>query len=165
LGVNFEFENLIFSSEKSTIRVGAFLQNYSNTIYNRYYYNYQGEIYHIEKTNVDLKILVVKVPVTYNYIFSAKAFKPYFRIGFINEFTLTQNKDFVVPLFVGRYGQTFPFYHLGLTGYFGAKYQLKNKHNIFMEVNGEIIQNLNFGGTINIKVTNDLFAVHFGYIL
>jgi len=139
LGCKFEFENLFFSSEQSTINIGLLMQKYSR--YNRSNYQYGEFTTFINKDNIDVKAIALKVPIAYNYTFSSSKIRPYIGVGFMNTFILRQNKslsgNFMIPA-----GKTFTFYQLGAIGVAGIKYRLKNKHIFNTELNYEYSKDL-----------------------
>jgi hypothetical protein len=86
--------------------------------------------------------------------------------GITNQFVITQDKNFSINnSFKNEYGNSFPFYHLGFIGTIGSKYMLKNNHNVFLEFNYEITQNIKVNGRVDYKLTNNIFSFVAGYTL
>lgn len=132
LGLKFEFENLLFSWEQTTFQVGVLLQNYS-----AFHVRYSGDIYtgySIPKDlsyTVNLNIFALNIPVTCNYTFNFGKIRSYIGIGVANVFASSNNRSFSYT--IGNDKKTFPFYRCGYIGMIGAKYRLKNNHDVIAE--------------------------------
>ena len=169
LGCKLELENMFFSNEQSSLQVELVLQKYSKYTFSndQTEYNYFTPTYY-EGTyikNFDINTLALKIPVLYKYMFSFDKIRPYAGAGITNQFILSQNSNLDINHFKEAYGNSIPFYHFGFIGCFGSKYMLKNNHNVFLELNFEITQNVNFNGFVNLKVANNNFSLLAGYTL
>jgi hypothetical protein len=181
IGGRFEIKNISPWTDKLGITIDLSLQKFSNyTFLAREDQNinitYNGEKYKLKKTNdennlilpneveeltVDLKTLVLKIPVSISYSFSKSSKKPYIGMGLINMFILTTNKEFVYDYFY-YYGSSIPTYHLGLVLRAGYDYELKNDHSLYTEFNYETT--FTFNVNQDLRFTNQLFSLNFGYM-
>jgi len=174
IGCRLEFENVISYTENLSIQLDVTLQqfskynlkdiyNFTTLSYNGQYYTISNEKYNenLQSLNVDLKVVVLKLPVVVNYTFSKGKIRPYLGIGISNNFVLSQNKDFVYLTFYNRYKQSIPSYSLGFLGRTGCKYALKNNHAIYADLNVDYSQNLNANQFY--KLTNNLYSLNIGY--
>lgn len=133
LGCKIEFNNLLFSSEQSTFQLGVLFQNYSTFIVNQDNAGYTG--YSIPKDlsySVNLNIIALNIPVTYNYTFTFGKIRSYFGVGVANVFASSNNRSFSTSF--GNDEKTFPLYRIGYIGTIGAKYRWKNNHDIIAEL-------------------------------
>lgn len=174
IGCRLEFENVISYTENLSIQLDVTLQqfskynlkdiyNFTTLSYNGQYYTISNEKYNedLQNLNVDLKVVVLKLPVVVNYTFSKGKIRPYLGIGISNNFVLSQNKDFVYLTFNNEYKQSIPTYSLGILGRVGCKYALKNNHALYADLNIDYSQNLNINQFL--KLTNNLYSLNIGY--
>jgi len=145
-GCKVEIENLFFSLERVNLNIGGMLQYLSTYNFNTQGYIYNGIVYgtdHINNYDLNIRATTVRIPVTIQYLFTQTRLKPYIGGGVTNLFFLSQNKNLYVPDFNEYYGKAIPFYHLGIIGTAGLKYQLKNRCSVFLEFSYEKLQNMN----------------------
>lgn len=158
IGCKIEFENLFYSSEQSTINTGLILQSYSN--YSESQYQYGDFTNFIRKENIDVKAMMLRIPITYNYTISLSKIRPYVGAGFTNTFVLKQNKSFSGNFLIPK-GQTFNFYQLGGIGLAGIKFMLKNKKTMNVELNCEYDKDLSVDSKISL--VNKSLSLIVGY--
>jgi len=174
IGCRLEFENVISYAENLSIQLDVTLQQFSKyklkDIYNFTTLTYNGQYYTIfnkkynedlQNINVDLKTVVLKLPVVVNYTFSKGKIRPYLGIGVSNNFVLSRNKDFVYLTFYNQYKQSIPTYSLGFLSRAGCKYTLKNNHTLYADLNIDYSQSLNTNQFL--KLTNNLYSLNIGY--
>jgi len=180
IGFRAEFENVINYAENLSIQLDVTLQQFSKynltydlkdkfqtaviKYYGQYYMisndSYDGDI---KDMDVDLKAVVLKLPVVVNYTFSKGKIRPYLGLGISNNIVLSQNKEFQYQSFYYEYKQSIPTYSLGFIGRAGCKYALKNNHAIYADLNIDSSQNLNINQLL--KLTNNLYSLTVGYTL
>jgi len=185
-GCKLEFENLFNWDNNLDIVLDLALQRLTNykltevtnhaslIIYNKVEYPIETIVYpyHTVRTNLNVNIntLVLKVPIIVNYTFSKGKIRPYIGLGIINEFALSQNKEFTydwagnVDYDLSTMNDNFksiPTYHLGLIGQVGCKYVLKNNHSIYLELNFE--RTKSWSDDSNLQLNNILISANVGY--
>jgi hypothetical protein len=176
LGCRVEFENIINYSENLTLQVDLNVQKFSKynfkekfkftTIsYNGSYYTIYDETYTNgqKDIDIDLKAVVLKLPVVVNYTFSKGKIRPYLGLGISNTVVVSQNKDFIYTIFYHEFNQSIPTYLLGFVGRLGCKYVLKNNHAIYTDLNIDYSRNININ-QFN-RLTNNLYSFTVGYSL
>jgi len=138
IGCKFEFENLFFSSKRSTIQLGLIFQNYSN--YTMYDENNVNTIQYALKSN--LNTVAVRIPIIYKYTFSLQKIRPYIGAGLTNAFVISSNTDFSIFNSWMNSIAPFPFYQTGVIGVIGTKFMLNNKRAVNLELDYEYNQDL-----------------------
>lgn len=113
--------------------------------------------------NVNFKALSLKAPISVNYYLFHKRLKPYLGMGVVNLIFIKQNSDFEYSHFIGEYGRSIPFYHLGLLAKTGMKYPLENGKNIFIEASYEVSENLNPNQYLRLKTRSLSFILGYNF--
>lgn len=153
IGCRLSVANLFFSNELMTFQTGLFVQkfgsytlNFDPEVYNIWYKN--GNLYDYifinqnnHKVSSKLNVLVFKVPIMVNYVFSNAKLAPYIGAGIMNTFTKSNNIDFYTTNY--SVSDHFPSYLVGVEALLGLRYKLTPKHNIFSEVTYEYSKDLN----------------------
>jgi len=172
IGCRLYFENILFSVEHTSLQVGFILQKFSNyklnavNGYESYAIKYNGENYTLSPfndpiKNINVKMVALKIPVTYNYIFLISKIRPYIGGGFTNMYILSQNNELEVSKFMEEYGKSIPSFHIGIIGIVGSKYILNNNHFLFLEFTYELTQNMNVNEFL--RLTNNNFSIVSGF--
>jgi hypothetical protein len=143
IGCHFKFENVLDWSENISFSADITLQKFAKCEIEEKKYSavikYNG-INHVllpgSKMDVDLKTLLLKVPITVNYTFSRGTVRPYISMGISNTFILSQNKDFQYLEWYPDYnGKSIPtFLVLGFIGRVGSEFIIKNKHILYADI-------------------------------
>lgn len=162
-GCKVEIENLIYALERITLNTGLIFQYYSTykfhiDVYQYSYSDFTGN----QILNLNLNATAFKIPLTVNYMLTQSKVRPYIGGGITNMFFLSQNKDIYIKDFTDYFGKTIPFYHFGIIGTAGLKYQLKNRHSLFVEFNYEKISNLNVNEVL--RMHNQSLSLQAGYM-
>jgi len=177
LGCRVEVENIINYVENFSLQVDLNVQKfsnynfkeknkfmYTNVIYNDNYYTiYNTSMESLKNLNIDLKTVVLKLPVVVNYTFSKGKIRPSIGFGILNSIVLTQNKNFNYPTFYNEFNKSIPTFSMGIVGRVGCKYVLKNKHSLYSDLNINYSQNLNQNQFL--RLTNNLYSFSIGYTL
>jgi hypothetical protein len=177
VGCRVELNNIANYVENLSLQVDLTLQNFStyNLKSTDDYYStisYNGKIYSIynglfddntKELNVDLKAVVLKLPVVITYTFSQGNIRPFLGLGISNTFVIAQNKDFVYSTFSHEYQKSIPTYSLGFIGRIGCKYVLKNNHAFYSDLDIDYSQNLTRSQFLRLQ--NNLYSLTIGYTL
>jgi hypothetical protein len=185
LGIRTEFANIINWSEHTSLTIDFSIQRLSDYKFTKKVNSfetgdgvikYNGQNYRIAypsvdlnpsfyqtSVTIDLKALVLKVPILFNQSFYLGKTRPYIGAGMQNMFIPTQNKDFVYDLFYKEYGKSIPSYLYGFIGQAGVKYELKNNHSLFFELNYENNISPHMTNYLRLHYTSCSFAL--GYSL
>jgi hypothetical protein len=171
LGLRLEIENLIIWSEKVTIILDAGIQRYSHyqlspTSYVFKQLTYNNEDYYLSKyldntLNVDMRTIVLNLPISVRYNFKTKYNAPYIGIGILNKIVLHQNDNFYYSWFNNRYDRSIPTYNWGFVGTLGTKIPLKPGHNVFAEICYETSASPDIAPIY--RFTNKLISFNLGY--
>jgi hypothetical protein len=175
LGCRFEFENMLEWQDNVNFAVDLTLQYFANyrlseinnhcsspITYNGVSYILgQSSINGISQLDVNIKTFALKVPITINYIFSKRDFRPYAGFGLINMFVLSQNKNFIYQRYYEKFNRSIPFHNIGFVGKVGCKHMLKNNKAILLEFNFEITNS--FYVTKTYRLINNLMSITTGY--
>jgi opacity protein-like surface antigen len=165
IGIDFtlQFLNNYRLSENSS-EYGYESIKYNSQEYKIYHNVNEPNIYNYKTAlDVNIKTILLKIPITMNYSFAKTKFKPFVGGGFLNVIAISQNKDLVLARYNVQNQKTIPAYNFGLIGKAGAKYTLQNNHSIYLELNYEWSQNFNSDETL--KFSNNSFAFMVGYTL
>ena len=122
IACKFDFENLLFSAERTTFQTGLILQHYSN--YTRYRAEKDSWVWNYRRadtTKVTINTLAIKIPLIINYTFPLGKVKPYIGGGIMNSFAKSSSTEII---------RKFPLYQIGLVGTTGASYTLNNAHKL-----------------------------------
>jgi hypothetical protein len=162
-GGKVEIENLMPTFERFTVNTGFIVQYFSNYNFHTDSYVYNNVVYTENTVSVhDMQSTTLKIPLTFNYMFTQSKCRPYIGAGITNRFFMKQNKSIYITDFTDYYGQAIPFFHLGYIGLTGIKYLVNNKHSVFLEFNYEQMQNMNMNEIL--RIHNRTFSIQAGYI-
>jgi hypothetical protein len=169
-GFRFKFENVLDWTENVSFSADVTLQrvskceiqqkNYTNVLkYNGVYYDLGPG----NKMDVDLKALLLKIPLTVNYYFSQGKIRPYINLGISNTFVLSQNKDFQYLDWIDHFnGKSMPTrLILGFVGKAGAEFVIKNNHTIFTDFGYDFSTNAETGAMV---FENTMYSFTIGYM-
>lgn len=168
IGCRFKFENVLDWAENVSFTTEITFQKFSKYELREINYNelvfYNDQRYILnegDKLNVDLKMTVLKVPITVNYVFSHRKVRPYINIGLSNAFVLAQNKDFIFSTFYTYFNKSVPIYSiLGFVGRAGCEFGFKNGHSIYFDIDLDYTQNSKCAVLI---FTNKMYSLTLGY--
>lgn len=110
---------------------------------------------------VNLKTVLLKIPICIHYTFSRGIVRPGIGVGLIQMFVLTQNKDFINEVFYERFGRSIPLYHIGVTGDFNLDIMLKNDHPLFLNVAYDYTTTMEINELY--RFTDQMFSLTLGY--
>ncbi len=91
----------------------------------------------------DLKILILKIPVTLNWNFGNEKWHYSLGVGPVCSFTLSQNPEFYYATFYSEYGKTIPFFFFGGIGKGALEYRVNNKYSLVSGFSYDIMSNTN----------------------
>jgi hypothetical protein len=173
-GIRIEFENIL-----STFEHASLITDITFQYYNRYLLtetgaydliNYNGEnyrmssvsgLFYFQNLEVNIKTLMLKVPLLVNYTFLKGKLRPYLNGGVLNVFTLSQNNAFKLERFTMEYGKSIPAYHVGFTLSAGTRFFITPDSFLMFEAGYEYTQSLNVWPLY--RITNNLFNLKIGY--
>lgn len=155
IGCKFDFENFLPNADRTILQTGLYFQRFSGyTFYTREHgVLSSGMIYNNYKVDkLDIKLMAIKIPVTYNYFILTGKVKPYIGAGLINMFLFNQSQNLSIMRFIQSYDSNpLPAWNVGIVGNAGVKIMMKNKHSMSFSLNYEYLGNLN---------SNPLFGLH-----
>jgi hypothetical protein len=172
----------LFSDEKLSLQLDLIIQKHSNyTLINKskenpvrviyknidYYINsdrvvqYSPTYFLVKKLNVNMNILAVKLPLSFNYTFLISRLRPYLGIGFSNMLIFNQNKDFIYTETYDKYKKSIPTFLIGGIGNGGIKYRIKNNKDILFGFSYERLFNTEINQIQ--RVSNEQIYFKIGY--
>ena len=166
LGCKFDFENLFFSNEQSSLQLGLNFQQYANyTFYTKRQSYYSTNIITEKLGKSNFNTTAVKIPITYNYTFSLGKIRPYIGGGINNIIVLSRNKDFtILPYYLNDGISNALRDQIGIIGMAGYKYMLNKKHILKLELSYEYSFSTNIVDNFN-RLYNSNFSLIFEYSL
>jgi len=114
-----------------------------------------------DELQADLNMTVMKLPISVLYSFGNGKVRPYLGVGFMNQFVISQNKDFSYKRFVDEFDKTVPTYHFGFVGNLGTKFYFNNNRALLLELNYESTANSNINKSL--KLRNKVYGVKLGF--
>ena len=108
-----------------------------------------------KKITENIDALALKIPIVVNIGFSKQRFCPYIGFGYVNEMLMCYKKE-------QKTMKGLSPYCAGATGLLGCKYAIKNKQEVFLELNYEIMISL-YGSYGTHRLTGSLFSLSAGY--
>lgn len=176
-GLRFELEHAIEWSEKISISLDCYLQYvnkctlksesdvpFKEVKYNgKSYYLYKISVPNqvIDRLDVDMKALMIRLPLAFNYYLNQTDWRPYFGLGAVGNFVVSQNKQLVIePIYTEMGGQSIPFFQLGYTGRVGLKHTTTGKLYFFAELEYDNTRNMNINQFLRVK--NENISLSFG---
>ena len=186
-GVRLDLVNAMVWAKNLSFSIGLALQNRSaitlraissikqgTDISDENYVTYQGIEYCISNLppysygikmvnslDVNLKTVLLKIPISIHYTFSRGIVRPGIGVGLIQMFVLTQNKEFINEVFYARFGRSIPLYHIGITGDFNLDIMLKNGHPLFLNVAYDYTTTMEVNELY--RFTDQMFSLTIGY--
>lgn len=180
LGCRFEFLNFVDLKEKLSFVIDLDLQknssytwsaigdNYTDIRYNDQEYrvaNNSNSLTSVKELKVDFKTIALKVPLTFNYIFSTSNFQPYVGVGLLNLLALTKNKNLeVLPkgsVSYNEYVPLLPTYQIGFVGKIGTKVLTAKDHSFYAECGYEYLDDIDTNEFARMKTNG--FSLILGY--
>ena len=169
MGCNIELYNFFPGSDNQVFKTGLFLQQFSKYNFHSHGYGFvfNGKSYYgvQDSENLDINIVSLRIPATYNYFFTVGNFRPYVGAGFMANLILNQSDKFIIPYYINsrNISNSIPILNFGLTANMGTKFKLKNNHSINLELN--YYNTGNIVGNPLMTLTNNTFSLAFGYNL
>ncbi len=181
-GGHISISPVLFSDEKLSLQLDLIIQKHSNyTLINKskenpvrviyknidYYINsdrvvqYSPTYFLVKKLNVNMNILAVKLPLSFNYTFLISRLRPYLGIGFSNMLIFNQNKDFIYTETYDKYKKSIPTFLIGGIGNGGIKYRIKNNKDILFGFSYERLFNTEINQIQ--RVSNEQIYFKIGY--
>lgn len=151
-GAHISLSPILFSDEKLNLQLDVVFQKYlgnyslvsktdgyTYVIYNdiNYYINKEENrqiftnYYKVKKLDVDMNIVAIKFPLSFNYTFLISRLRPYVGIGFSNMIIISQNKNFIYPNTYDECEKSIPTFFIGGIGNIGLKYRLTEDNDLY----------------------------------
>lgn len=178
-GIRLELENSVEWAEQITISFDCHLQYLnrfslrpgSDDIRNEVDYN--GNSYVMMNNNrsvnsvnrlpVEMKTLLLRMPVAFNYYFSQTRWRPYAGIGAVGFVTIRQNETLAIEPVYAEFGQSVPAFLIGYTGRAGIKHITKDKLYFFAEIAYEKATNMNVNQFLRVRNENIILCCGIGF--
>jgi len=114
-----------------------------------------------DELQADLNMTVMKLPISVLCSFGNGKVRPFLGVGWMNQFVISQNKDFLYKRFVDEFDKTVPTYHFGFVGNLGTKFYFNNNRALLFELNYESTANSNINESL--KLVNKVYGVKLGF--
>lgn len=159
-------ENLVDWSQRPYLMLGFEIQGlntyeftvkeYMNITYNNqnYILSSSGNDSYPSSMELNLKALVVKIPLTLNHSLKTGKLCPTIGGGIANNFVINQNSSLSVDSFVMKYGKSIPLYSTGLLLKAGLSYKFNKRNSLFANLSYEYSTSVNINEMLRFRMSS-----------
>jgi hypothetical protein len=166
MGGNLVLENLVDWSQRSNLMLGLEIQGlnsyeftvkeYVNITYSNknYILSSFGNDSYPSSMELNLKALVLKIPLTLNHSFKTGKLCPTLGGGIANNFVIKQNSSLSIDSFVMKYGKSIPLYSVGLLLKAGLRYNLNERNSLYTTFSYEYSTSVNINAMLRFRMSS-----------